>query len=52
MRTPVIFDGRNLYDPEIMRDHGFIYHGVGRGSWLNSETDEAVNITPAIPYGV
>ena len=52
MRTPVIFDGRNLYDPEIMRDRGFIYHGVGRGIWLNSDSDDAVNITPAIPYSV
>jgi len=30
MKSPVIFDGRNLYRPEIMREHGFIYHSVGR----------------------
>src|SRR5262249_55362178 len=23
MRRPVIFDGRNVYDPEVMREHGF-----------------------------
>jgi UDPglucose 6-dehydrogenase len=31
MRQPVIFDGRNLYDPEILNSLGFQYRGVGRG---------------------
>ncbi len=31
MNTPVLVDGRNMYDPDIMRRHGFIYRGVGRG---------------------
>ncbi len=31
MRTPILFDGRNIYDPEKMRELGFIYRGVGRG---------------------
>ncbi len=31
MNTPVIVDGRNMYDPEVMRRHGFVYRGVGRG---------------------
>ncbi|MEE8129400.1 MAG: UDP-glucose/GDP-mannose dehydrogenase family protein [Vicinamibacterales bacterium] len=30
MRTPVIFDGRNLFDREQMRAHGFTYHSIGR----------------------
>jgi len=30
MRQPVVFDGRNLYDPSIMRSHGFEYRGIGR----------------------
>ena len=30
MRKPVIIDGRNIYDPQIMRDHGFTYRGIGR----------------------
>ncbi len=30
MKSPVIFDGRNLYRPEMMREHGFVYHSVGR----------------------
>jgi len=32
MRSPVIFDGRNLYSPDQMRDHGFIYISIGRQS--------------------
>src|SRR5678815_230968 len=30
MHTPLIFDGRNLYDPETMRKLGFHYTSVGR----------------------
>jgi len=31
MRTPIIVDGRNLWDPQQVRDLGFTYIGVGRG---------------------
>lgn len=30
MHTPLIFDGRNLFNPKTMREFGFTYHGVGR----------------------
>jgi UDPglucose 6-dehydrogenase len=30
MRTPVLIDGRNLYEPRRMADLGFHYRGVGR----------------------
>jgi UDPglucose 6-dehydrogenase len=30
MRTPVIFDGRNQYDPQQVRGLGFEYFGIGR----------------------
>lgn len=30
MKSPVIFDGRNLYEPAIARDAGFVYHSIGR----------------------
>ena len=32
MRTPIIFDGRNLMDPETMRQFGFHYYSIGRES--------------------
>lgn len=31
LRDPLIFDGRNLYDPERMEKLGFEYHAIGRG---------------------
>ncbi|MDP9087463.1 MAG: UDP-glucose/GDP-mannose dehydrogenase family protein [Pseudomonadota bacterium] len=31
LRTPVIFDGRNLYDPDEMSKAGFSYYAIGRG---------------------
>ena len=31
MNRPVIFDGRNIFDPKVLQDHGFRYFGVGRG---------------------
>ncbi len=31
MKSPVIFDGRNIYDPDRTRAIGFEYFGVGRG---------------------
>ena len=31
---PVVFDGRNLYDPERMKARGFTYYGIGRGEPL------------------
>jgi UDPglucose 6-dehydrogenase len=30
MRTPIIFDGRNIYSPEQMKNLGFTYYSVGR----------------------
>ncbi len=32
MTTPIIFDGRNLLNPETMGELGFHYHSIGRGS--------------------
>ena len=30
MRSPVIFDGRNLFTPDQMKQHGFTYYSIGR----------------------
>jgi UDPglucose 6-dehydrogenase len=32
MRSAVIFDGRNLYEPQAMRRHGFAYYSIGRAT--------------------
>lgn len=29
MRTPLIIDGRNIYDADYLREHGFIYYKIG-----------------------
>jgi UDPglucose 6-dehydrogenase len=31
LRDPVIFDGRNLYDPKLLQRRGIVYYAVGRG---------------------
>jgi UDPglucose 6-dehydrogenase len=30
LTNPIIFDGRNLYNPESIRAHGFTYVSIGR----------------------
>jgi UDPglucose 6-dehydrogenase len=32
MRQPVVFDGRNVFEPRRMRELGFIYFGIGRST--------------------
>jgi UDPglucose 6-dehydrogenase len=32
LKTPVIFDGRNLFEPDVMAGIGFEYYGIGRSS--------------------
>ena len=32
MAKPVVFDGRNIWNPQRLRDMGFAYYGVGRAA--------------------
>jgi UDPglucose 6-dehydrogenase len=36
LASPVIFDGRNLYDPAVMHRFGFTYYGIGRGDTVSA----------------
>jgi UDPglucose 6-dehydrogenase len=31
LKSPIIYDGRNIYDPTLMREMGFTYRAIGRG---------------------
>jgi len=31
LKQPLIFDGRNLFDPALVRSLGLEYHAIGRG---------------------
>jgi len=30
LKNPVIFDGRNIFSPEKMKEEGFVYYSIGR----------------------
>jgi len=32
LTEPVIFDGRNIYEPSTLSDYGFKYYGIGRSN--------------------
>jgi UDPglucose 6-dehydrogenase len=47
MRHPVVYDGRNIYEPDEMVQYGFIYRGVGRGyNVMILENEARRNILP------
>ena len=41
MRRPIVIDGRNVYEPSLMRSLGFVYRGMGRG------TEPAPSVLPS-----
>ena len=44
LREPVIIDGRNLYDPALLRSQGFEYGGIGRGALPASDAAVAARL--------
>jgi UDPglucose 6-dehydrogenase len=38
LKTPVIFDGRNLYSPERLQEKGIDYYAIGRGKSVASNS--------------
>jgi len=44
MRQPVIFDGRNVYDPRKLKEQGFLYHSIGRKAH-----EDHSDVRPAAP---
>jgi UDPglucose 6-dehydrogenase len=42
MKNPVLYDGRNIYDPKIVRSLGFNYRAVGRGFGGNGAAVHAI----------
>ena len=46
MHTPIVFDGRNLLDPNRMRDLGFQYYSMGRPQPKASHNGHSDRITP------
>ena len=37
LKQPVIFDGRNLYDPDFVKREGFRYFAIGRGDRVHAQ---------------
>jgi UDPglucose 6-dehydrogenase len=49
MKQPVIFDGRNIYDPDLMKQIGFSYRGFGRGyNGACAEESTPVKVIPSV----
>ena len=43
LKTPVIFDGRNLYDPSLLQSLGIRYFAIGRGESIAMQQEKAAS---------
>ncbi|HZQ23233.1 MAG TPA: UDP-glucose/GDP-mannose dehydrogenase family protein [Terriglobales bacterium] len=43
LQYPIVIDGRNLYHPETMAEHGFTYYSVGRAPAVSEKLSAAAN---------
>jgi len=51
MNQPVLLDGRNIYDPQLMLDLGFKYRGLGRGyngAYINEQVEHQTITSPLV----
>jgi UDPglucose 6-dehydrogenase len=44
LRYPIVIDGRNMYAPEVMAEHGFTYTSVGRPTAVPMHHEENVAV--------
>jgi UDPglucose 6-dehydrogenase len=44
LRYPIVIDGRNLYDPKVMQNHGFTYMSVGRPTAMPVHEEATANV--------
>ena len=47
LNYPVIFDGRNLYDPKRLQEQGIQYYAIGRRNFAPAETAELAEQLPS-----
>ena len=54
MRRPIILDGRNLFNPDEMKEFGFIYYGIGRGAssfQIRMPDEDSASMQPLVGAG-
>jgi UDPglucose 6-dehydrogenase len=52
MRSPLVLDGRNLYDPHAMAEAGITYLGIGRNNLALLAPEQRVQAQIAIAHGL